>query len=210
MKNIVSVKSNKPVVSTFDLYKKMGYKEHRKLKEVINSNIEYFEADGLQLDMHISKPISGSTGGRPTEAYLLNIDHLILLFMLAKNTPETVKAKCEFYKRQQNATCDLSSIFDIVTNMDVECVPVDSYVYVAKEAISGRYKIGISKHPEARIKQLNVGNPEQLELIHAYLAVDGYKSEQLAHDVMSQYNLRGEWFADNMNIQLLPSYSGAN
>lgn len=91
MNDLVVVKNNVPLISTFLLFEKMGYKEHRKLKEVINSNIEAFAELGL-LPVEREKP-KEKKGGRPIEAYLLNEDHFILLVLLAKNTPESVKLK---------------------------------------------------------------------------------------------------------------------
>ena len=43
MNDLVIIRNDVPVVSTFDLFTKMGYKEHRKLKEVISSHKEAFE-----------------------------------------------------------------------------------------------------------------------------------------------------------------------
>ena len=83
------------VVSTFDIYRKMGYSEHRKLKEVINDNILAFHDIGL-LPLERTKP--GKKGGRPIEAYLLNEDHFILLVLLAKNSPESVALKIRVSK----------------------------------------------------------------------------------------------------------------
>lgn len=91
MNDLVSIRNNVPVISTFDLFSRMGYREHRKLKEVISANKEAFEDLGL-LPMEREKP-TGKEGGRPTESYLLNEDQFILLVLLAKNSPESVQLK---------------------------------------------------------------------------------------------------------------------
>lgn len=108
MNDLVELINEHPMVSTFKLFPKMGYNEHRKLKAVINSNIEAFEDLGL-LPFQRQKP-SKKTGGRPVEGYLLNEDHFILLVLLAKNTPESVKLKIRVskeFKRLKNVAAAL-------------------------------------------------------------------------------------------------------
>jgi hypothetical protein len=59
------------------------------------------------------------------------------------------------------------------------------------------HKIGISKnHPEARVKQLQTGNPNQIRLLSFYESVNYKKVEQFIH---SRYSLNktlanNEWF----------------
>jgi len=79
---------------------------------------------------------------------------------------------------------------------------------VAQEPVSKRYKIGISSCPERRIKELNVGNPEALILVHAYQAREKYQSENLAHNTFSDKRLKGEWFKSNIELNQLPSFNG--
>lgn len=96
MNDLVVLVKNKPLVSTFNLFEKMGYKEHRALKRVISDNLDAFNEIGY-LHLDVQKPI-GKKGGRPTEAYLLNEDQFILLVLLAKNTPESVALKIRVAK----------------------------------------------------------------------------------------------------------------
>lgn len=97
MENIVALKKERPVVSTYDLFKMMGYNEHRKLKEVINNHIAEFKSFGI-LPVERVKPSKKSGGGRPFESYLLDEDQFILLVVLAKNTPEAVALKVRVCK----------------------------------------------------------------------------------------------------------------
>ncbi len=96
MKNTVMLINEQPAVSTFDLFERMGYKEHRTLKRVIADNYIDFESLGL-LHLDVQKPTK-KTGGRPTESYVLNEDQFILLVLLAKNTPESVALKVRICK----------------------------------------------------------------------------------------------------------------
>ena len=50
------------------------------------------------------------------------------------------------------------------------------YVYLIQSLEDSRYKIGVSKHPKKRVKQLQTGNSSELKL------VESYKSE-FAHQI---------------------------
>lgn len=96
MNDLVVLVNNKPLVSTFLLFEKMGYKEHRVLKRVIADHINAFEEVGF-LHLERQKPID-KKGGRPVESYLLTEDQFVILVLLAKNTPESVGLKLRVAK----------------------------------------------------------------------------------------------------------------
>lgn len=197
-------------VLTNDLWKAFGYKEHSKLKRVVLDNIELFEAFGGVRMVH-SKPSKGGKGGRPSESYALNMDHLLMLTALVKNSSSSKKTELIPHLVGAYASASLLSIYNVISTMDLSEIDKDKYVYVARESESGRYKIGISINPEERIKSLNTGNPEQLILVHAYLAIEsGYKSESLAHALFEGNRLKGEWFDKTIDLRLLPSYSATH
>ena len=108
MNDLVIIKNDVPVVSTFDLFSKMGYKEHRMLKKVITENLAAFEEFGF-LQLQVQKPTK-KEGGRPSESYLLNEDQFILLVLLAKNSPESVELKIRVsreFKRMKRTIANL-------------------------------------------------------------------------------------------------------
>lgn len=96
MNDLVIMKDEVPVVSTFNLFERMGYTEHRLLKRVISSNIDAFNDFGI-LHLDVQKP-KKATGGRPIESYLLNEDHFILLVLLAKNNEKSIELKIRVSK----------------------------------------------------------------------------------------------------------------
>ena len=54
-------------------------------------------------------------------------------------------------------------------------------------------KIGRSKDPQKRLKQLQTGNPNRLKLIASF---DGLGwQEKLIHERLKSYRLKGEWFS---------------
>ena len=90
---------------------------------------------------------------------------------------------------------DFKSIVIAVNLFDAPDLP-DRYVYAAQDC-NGRIKIGISKDPEQRVKQLNVGHPDNLKLVYMAKAIDNtYLSEKEAHEKCKDYHLRSEWFSE--------------
>lgn len=68
------------------------------------------------------------------------------------------------------------------------------YVYLYKSYENGYYKIGVSKYPELRIRQLQTGNPEKIELINKYKSNFPYKLETMFHNKYKINKINGEWF----------------
>lgn len=58
----------------------------------------------------------------------------------------------------------------------------------------GRYKIGVAKNPEKRIRQLQTGNYDPLELITSYQSDNANKIEKSLHRYYSYGKMIGEWF----------------
>lgn len=75
----------------------------------------------------------------------------------------------------------------------------NSYVYLIRNTNTGSIKIGLSKNPTKRLKQLQTGNESQLDLIGVCKpAGDVFELENLLHNLYSKYNIRGsEWFSIN-------------
>lgn len=68
------------------------------------------------------------------------------------------------------------------------------YVYLIQSTDNGYYKIGISKNPQKRIKQLMTGNSSPLKLIESYESEFANKIERVLHRRYSHLNKEGEWF----------------
>jgi hypothetical protein len=70
-----------------------------------------------------------------------------------------------------------------------------SFIYVIKSE-AGPIKLGITADPIARLAGLQTASASRLEL--AYVAVpksdDGYAIEQVAHNMLVNHRLTGEWF----------------
>jgi predicted GIY-YIG superfamily endonuclease len=68
------------------------------------------------------------------------------------------------------------------------------YVYLIQSLEDGYYKIGVSKHPKKRVKQLQTGNSSELKLIESYQTEYAHKIESALQNRYSYLKKEGEWF----------------
>ncbi|OQW93477.1 MAG: hypothetical protein BWK79_10930 [Beggiatoa sp. IS2] len=100
---------------------------------------------------------------------------------------------------------DLNAIINALNNFEIpsdilEACKDTLYVYAIREVDSGNIKLGISKDPQVRLKQLQVGNSSRLELIAYREAKNGYCDEHSVHDANNDYHIRGEWFSPKARL----------
>lgn len=65
-------------------------------------------------------------------------------------------------------------------------------IYFIQTKESGKIKIGYSTSPDKRIKDLQIANPEKLELIGLLKGSKDY--EKQIHQKFEELNIHGEWF----------------
>lgn len=68
------------------------------------------------------------------------------------------------------------------------------YVYLIQSQEDGYYKIGVSKHPNKRVKEHQTGNPSELKVVHTYLSEHARKIETTLKNRYSYLKKEGEWF----------------
>ena len=66
-------------------------------------------------------------------------------------------------------------------------------LYIIQSDVTGMIKVGRSKDPQKRLKQLQTGNPNKLKLIASFKG-EGWKEKTL-HERLRRYRLEGEWFS---------------
>lgn len=66
------------------------------------------------------------------------------------------------------------------------------YIYLLKSA--DKYKIGLSKQPYKRVKQLQTGNANKIQLIHKFETEHSYQLEKTFHNIYQINRKMGEWF----------------
>lgn len=72
--------------------------------------------------------------------------------------------------------------------------PELEYVYAMLAKESGRVKIGISKSPESRLKQVQTSAPERVELISVTPSLFARPIESSLHEIFDDERVTGEWF----------------
>ncbi len=78
-----------------------------------------------------------------------------------------------------------------------------SYIYLISNGVS--HKVGVSVDPKKRIKQLQTGSPEKLEIVEMWELPKGavYKLEKECHNkICTYYPKRGEWFKGGTDFHL--------
>lgn len=68
------------------------------------------------------------------------------------------------------------------------------YIYLIQSLENSHYKIGISKNPQRRIKELQTGNSSELRLVEVYQSEYAEKIESALHRRYSHIHKEGEWF----------------
>ena len=68
------------------------------------------------------------------------------------------------------------------------------WVYLIRSGRSDYYKIGLAKDPKVRLHQLQVGNPEELSIVHTIECEDVVEVEDGLHNRFVRQHHRGEWY----------------
>ena len=81
----------------------------------------------------------------------------------------------------------------------------EKVVYVMK-LDNGNYKIGVSADPEARAKELTLGLPVGITVVHVIKATDAFRTEKMLHHHFAAKRISREWFSlDSEDLQGLLS-----
>ena len=78
------------------------------------------------------------------------------------------------------------------------------YIASSGEAI----KIGRSVDPQTRVRDLSVGNPEDIELLHEWESENPVQMEKALHKHCEQWNKSGEWFSNEAYYYIAGFISG--
>jgi predicted GIY-YIG superfamily endonuclease len=68
------------------------------------------------------------------------------------------------------------------------------FVYLIQSLEDSSYKIGVSKHPKKRIKELQTGNSAELRLVEAYQSDFANQIEKTLQRRYRHLQKEGEWF----------------
>lgn len=88
----------------------------------------------------------------------------------------------------------------------------NGYLYALKTQGIDMVKIGVSQNPKRRVRDLRSAMPFDLDLIFISKFKNVYELEKIAHNKLSEYNLKGEWYAfcTNKALSILDGLKNSN
>lgn len=107
--------------------------------------------------------------------------------------------KCEEkdkeYKQLEAKYKKLEGDFGRLASLYKKDIFAPGYIYFITEMpFNRRVKIGMSKNPVKRLKQLQTGNPNKLFIYHLFESHDYKVLERSMHDICKDLKIIGEWF----------------
>ena len=127
--------------------------------------------------------------GRKQLTNLINERGVLNLLIKSQRTP--AKLLDEIVSRVKGAKEVIAALEDFEIPEDLPTM----YVYAIRNKHTGRIKLGISENPERRLKELQIGNDCELELLAYREAANRFKDEKAIHDQHQHLRVRGEGFA---------------
>lgn len=127
-------------------------------------------------------------GNTYTEYLLTERESIVLV---AQNCPSKIGALLDSLG---SASKDLANLLAALESFEVPDEVQGMYVYAIRNINTGHIKLGISRNPEHRLKQLQTGCDGVLELVAFRRAENGFSDERALHGQHSGIHIRGEWF----------------
>jgi hypothetical protein len=103
----------------------------------------------------------------------------------------------QFVSRVMLSVDDAFSILRALNEFEIPDDFPDAYVYAIREVNTGNIKLGISRDPESRLRQMQVANSSELELVAYRKAENRFQDEKNLHQLATDYHIRGEWFTSS-------------
>jgi len=76
------------------------------------------------------------------------------------------------------------------------------YIYLIQSLENGYYKVGVSKHPQKRMLELQTGNSSILKLICIYKSKFAHQIERAIQRRYEYLHKEGEWFDLSLQEEL--------
>lgn len=138
--------------------------------------------------------LQDGSAGNPNVAIIS--EHGFYSLLMGARKPGVKSIKKAMAEQLKGSRFILEALNDFEVPEDVG----EMYVYAIKESETGRIKLGISRDPHARLKQMQTGNSQALELVAYRKASNRFKDESAIHAKNAQYHIRGEWFSESATL----------
>ena len=187
MTNLSLINNNDQTMSSVEIAELTG-KEHKNVLADIRK---------MLVEIQAVEKVTEYKDGRGRTQPCLNLPLSVALTYLARVSKELgVKIMGEALKSSSVATEVLKALQDFEVPDDLPGL----YVYAIRNTVTGNIKLGISRNPEARLKQLQTGNDCRLELVAMRPAAARFADEKALHNANAHARLSGEWFDGSVSI----------
>ena len=119
-----------------------------------------------------------------------------VLQLLVKSRKTQDKFVDEVISKVHDAKAIIAALEDFEVPEDLPPM----YVYAIRNKTTRRLKLGISQNPERRLKELQIGNDCELELVTFRKAENRFKDEKALHRENAPFCVRSEWFDDGISF----------
>lgn len=171
-------------------------KEHRNVLRDIRAMLLELHGEGGVLKFEQSFP--NPQNGQPYPVF--NLPKREALTLIAKYKPEVISAVAD----RLNA---FDQVISAIREFEVPEECVDMYVYAIRNTVTGSIKLGISRDPQQRLKQLQTGNDCALELMASIKAENRFQDEATLHHVHAAAHIRGEWFDQSVSSEVALTFA---
>lgn len=132
--------------------------------------------------------------GRGQETNFLNERGVLQLLVKSRKTQD------KFVDEVISKVHDAKEIIAALEDFEIPEDLPPMYVYAIRNKTTRRVKLGISQNPERRLKELQIGNDCELELVAFRKAENRFKDEKALHRENAPYHVRSEWFDDGISF----------
>jgi hypothetical protein len=127
------------------------------------------------------------------------IHWFLACFILLNKSPNSLYRLFDIEINAFSGVDKFKNMLEFHENIERE-IFIKNWIYVIKND-SGNFKIGMSKDPDNRLKSLQCGNPEKLNIVWKCYTFNAMKIEKKTHERFLKYRLNGEWF-DGSKLKL--------
>ncbi len=189
MTNLSLINNNDQTMSSVEIAE-LTEKRHADVMRDIRNMLGQLELQAADFATHYKD-------GRGCTMPAIDLPLSVALTYLARVSKELgVKIMGEALKSSSVATEVLKALQDFEVPDDLPGM----YVYAIRNTVTGNVKLGISRNPEARLKQLQTGNDCRLELVAMRPAAARFADEKALHNANAHARLSGEWFDGSVSI----------
>ena len=181
-RNSISTISNNQTMSSVDLAKILRCR--------VNDANNRIERNSKKYNIELPEPVEFKLANGETQRQY-NLD---LKTSLALITFMRADIGLKVFDQVIQSTTQAINVISALNNFEMPDNLPDMYVYYIQNEDSGAVKIGISKNPEARLKQLQTGCDGKLKLLGYRLAENRFSDEALEHKKHKDNHIHGEWF----------------